>query len=90
MNISVRMTFLIFAFLFLGVSARVDAREPATASDSDIKVVHFEPLNYPTIAQSAHIEGVVVLRVMLNDKADVIFRTSACSVQFGVIARRFL
>jgi TonB family protein len=39
--------------------------------DKDMRVIDFEDLKYPAIAHSAHIEGVVVIRVELDDEGKV-------------------
>lgn len=47
------------------------AQDNAPIRDKDIRVTHFEALNYPAIAKSADIKGVVVVRVILDDRGDV-------------------
>lgn len=49
----------------------VAAAQDVTVKDSDINVVSFEPLAYPAIARTAHVEGVVVIKVVLDDKGSV-------------------
>jgi TonB family protein len=39
--------------------------------DKDVRVINFEDLKYPAVAHSAHIEGVVVIRVELDDQGKV-------------------
>lgn len=59
--------------LFLAGSADCSfAQEEATVSDTDIQVLHFEELSYPTVAWVAHVQGVVVIRVVLDDRGNVV------------------
>jgi TonB family protein len=46
-------------------------------NDEDITVRSFEEMNYPSVARAAHREGVVVIRVELNDNG---LPTSASAV----------
>src|SRR6266496_2066056 len=43
-----------------------------TIDDEDMGVVSFEEMNYPTIARAARREGVVVVRVKLDEKGKVL------------------
>jgi TonB family protein len=49
----------------------VRAQDSMTIEDRDISVVHFEELRYPPLARTANVEGVVVIRVSLDDKGNV-------------------
>jgi TonB family protein len=57
-------------FLALGQLA-VSAQRDITVNDKDIKVVDFEDLRYPAPARATHSEGVVVVKLTLNDHGDV-------------------
>jgi outer membrane biosynthesis protein TonB len=57
---------LLVAFGFL------EAQESTIISDSDINVTHFEDLAYPAIAGGASVQGVVVLRLRLDDRGSVV------------------
>ena len=58
--------------LVVGLFCDARAQEDLTINDKDIKVVHFEELNYPTFARAAQIEGVVVVRVSLDERGNVV------------------
>ncbi len=53
---------------FLGHAVAQDG----TIADKNIKVVSFEDLSYPAVAGSANIQGVVVVRVKLDDRGEVL------------------
>jgi len=42
------------------------AQEGGTEKNSDVVVLHFEPLTYPTPAAARHIQGAVVVQVKLD------------------------
>ena len=48
------------------------AQQDDTIHDSDLKVLGFEKTLYPHIAMVAHVEGVVVVRVKLDDQGHVV------------------
>lgn len=47
------------------------AQQEATISDAEIKVDHFEEMAYPAAARAANVQGVVVVRVSLDDRGNV-------------------
>lgn len=59
---------LIMLNSFKGMSSAADT----TIYDKEVRVVSFEDLSYPAIAHSANIQGVVVLRVTLDDQGKVL------------------
>jgi TonB family protein len=48
------------------------AQQEPVVHDKDIRVVDFVDLTYPMIADSAHTQGVVVVRVKLDDSGKVV------------------
>jgi Gram-negative bacterial TonB protein C-terminal len=72
MKINTSVIFFLASLLAIGSWGSVNAQEEPSVSDKDIKIVHFEELNYPTFARAAHIEGVVVVRVILDDRGGVV------------------
>jgi len=62
---------LLAGFLFTGPVNFASAQVEPTVDDRDMRVVHFEELRYPQLARSAHVEGLVVVRVKLNDQGGV-------------------
>ncbi len=63
--------------LFLGLAFLISphylaAQDDAPIDDKDIKIVHFEELNYPPLARAARIEGAVVIRVSFDDRGNVV------------------
>ncbi len=57
----------------LGVSALsgYPAQQVKTLNDKDIKVIDYADLRYPGVAITAHVEGVVVVRVTLDKNGNV-------------------
>jgi Gram-negative bacterial TonB protein C-terminal len=46
--------------------------EPAMISDTDVRIIHFDnQLKYPRVARLARVEGLVVLKLVLDDKGGV-------------------
>lgn len=46
--------------------------QPAMISDDDVRIVHFDnQLKYPRVARLARVEGLVVLKLVLNDRGGV-------------------
>jgi TonB family protein len=72
MKINASGLFLIMSLLAVGSLSYANAQEDKIVNDDDIKITHFEEFNYPTFAHAARIEGVVVVRVILNDRGDVV------------------
>lgn len=58
----------IFGFLFYSF-----AQQPSKLiDDKDVRVEHYEDLEYPVFAQIDHIEGVVVVKVSLDETGRVV------------------
>ena len=71
MKIITRSMRLFVTLLVISSTSYINAQEDTTVNDKDIKIIHFEELNYPTLARVAHIEGVVVIRVILDEQGNV-------------------
>ena len=71
MSVKAKITSILTVLLLLSPLGYAGAQDNATVDDKDITVLHFEDLPYPTFARAAHIEGVVVLQVTLDDKGGV-------------------
>jgi hypothetical protein len=41
-------------------------------SSDEVNTVHFEPMNYPLAARLSHTEGVVVMRLRLDDEGNAV------------------
>ena len=72
MKMKTRGILLLVGLLVISSFNHLSAQDDTTVSDKDMRVVHFEELNYPTFARAAHIEGVVVVRVILDDQGNVV------------------
>ena len=64
-------TVVIASLLVASASMVVYPQQNETINDKDIKVVKFVELRYPQLARTAHVQGLVVVRVRLNDEGDV-------------------
>lgn len=49
--------------------------QEVTISNGNIKVASFEPLDYPAVADTAHVQGAVVVKVQLDDHGKVVGAT---------------
>lgn len=58
--------------LLLVSGGAVSAQKEKTVEDEDVKIVRFEDLRYPPLALLERVQGVVVVRVKLDDKGNVI------------------
>lgn len=62
---------ILAGLLFLCSVRFVRAQDNMTIEDRDIRVDHFEELRYPPLARTANVQGVVVIRVSLDDRGNV-------------------
>jgi TonB family protein len=69
------MTSIIITSL-LAFGASIEAQKEDIVHDEDIKVADFVELEYPRLAQSMRIQGVVVVRAQLDDRGNVISSTA--------------
>jgi hypothetical protein len=69
---------VMFAIGLLAVSSltSVVAQENQTILDKDIRVLDFADLEYPTLARTALVQGIVVVRAKLDDKGNVVDATA--------------
>lgn len=72
MKTAAGIVLLAVAFLWSGPLGSLQAQQNETLYDKDIKVVDFVELSYPPLGRTAHIEGVVVVRVRLDDHGEVL------------------
>ena len=63
-------TLTAIAFLTFALSYS-SAQQEQTVSDEDVSVSFFEDMPYPALARAAHREGVVVVKISLDDKGSV-------------------
>jgi TonB family protein len=62
---------LMVGALLIGVSCVCSAAQQDTLNDQDVKLVSFEDLLYPPAARMARVQGVVVVKVTLDDDGKV-------------------
>jgi TonB family protein len=67
----VRQRLIAFTLLLVGASGAVQGQQDETIDDRDVKLVSFVDLQYPVLAKSARVQGVVVVRVGLDDQGRV-------------------
>lgn len=57
--------------LTISLTHPIAAQNRQSATDRDVRVIDFEELKYPPLARAARIQGIVVVRVSLDDKGGV-------------------
>lgn len=68
--------FLTISLTAMCAFAYAQSRQDETTEDKDINVVAFEDVQYPPLAHNAHIQGMVVVKVGLNDRGEVVNATA--------------
>ncbi|MSV28819.1 MAG: hypothetical protein EXQ52_08740 [Bryobacterales bacterium] len=58
--------------LLICIGSCLAAQQDGTVFDSEIKPLYFETLTYPLAARLMRIQGAVVVRVILDDKGNVV------------------
>src|SRR5260370_25205409 len=58
--------------LLAGIWGKVKAQEDQATYDDEIKLVSFVDLEYPRLARVTRVQGVVVIRAVLDDKGNVV------------------
>jgi TonB family protein len=71
MKIIVRTLALAVGLLAMSPQGHIQAQEDTTISDADIKVLDFESLKYPVLALQTSYQGIVVVRVKLDNDGKV-------------------
>jgi TonB family protein len=72
MKATMRCSLLALTLLLFTPFNTITAKQGGTIWDDDIKIVDFEELRYPLSARLAHVQGVVVVRVTLDDRGKVV------------------
>jgi outer membrane biosynthesis protein TonB len=72
MRIHARTIVLSIALPVLAALSGALAQKGGTIADKDINVVDYVDLSYPPIAVLAHVQGVVVVRLKLDDQGKVL------------------
>lgn len=67
--------------LAVGSLTSVTAEDNQTILDKDIRVVDFVPFDYPTLARTALVQGIVVVRAKLDDKGGVVDATAVSGAE---------
>ena len=63
---------VVVGVLAVGLLNRLNAQQDSTIYDRDVEIVEMDELLYPTLAQSAAVQGVVVVKVALAQDGRVI------------------
>lgn len=66
-----RIIFVISLFAFTSTNC-VRAQQNGVPKDDDVRVIGFEDLKYPMLAQQTRTQGAVVVQVKLDDQGGVI------------------
>lgn len=72
MKMIVGMVALAVGLVAMSPLGGIQAQQDTTISDKDMRVFDFEDLKYPPFARQAMIQGVVVVRVKLNNDGKVV------------------
>jgi TonB family protein len=72
MNAMLRKVTVVNAIVFVAALALITTARADTIYNKDIQVIEYADLEFPAIAVTAHVEGVVVVRVSLDDKGKVV------------------
>ncbi|MGI0133610.1 MAG: TonB family protein [Candidatus Micrarchaeaceae archaeon] len=72
MNAMLKRLTVVNAIILVTALALITAARADTIYDKDMHVVDYADLEFPAIAVTAHVEGVVVVRVSLDDKGKVV------------------
>jgi len=70
------MKLSIASVLLLGWTVHVALAQDGPIRDEEFKLQHFAPLDYPTFARTTHIQGIVTVRVDLNEDGGVVSATA--------------
>jgi hypothetical protein len=71
------MTRLSFAaVLLLGWAVHVAPAQDGPIKDEEFKLQRFAPLDYPVFARTTHVQGIVTVRVELDEGGDVVSATA--------------
>jgi len=77
-------TVFVIGIVIAMLGSALHAQKNETVSDDDMKIIAFEDLRYPLAARLAHTEGVVVIRLKLDDDGNI-SETHAISGAKGLI-----
>jgi TonB family protein len=76
MKIALRNVLVALCLLAVIPLASVPAQQDKPISDTDMKVIDFEDLGYPPLARAVRVQGVVVVRVRLDNDGKVVEATA--------------
>ena len=62
---------LVLGLLLVGMHSKVKAQQNETIYDEEVKLASFEDLDYPKLARVTRVQGVVVIRVEIDEKGNV-------------------
>jgi hypothetical protein len=72
MQVTLGRIALVIALLVMIPLEHARAQQDETINDKDILIIHFEEIAYPTFALNTRLQGVVVVRVGLDDAGKVL------------------
>jgi hypothetical protein len=64
------------AVLLLGWAVHVAPAQDGPIRDEEFKLQHFVPLDYPVFARTTHVQGIVTVRVELDENGGVVTATA--------------
>lgn len=72
MKATIRCSLLGVTILLFTSFSAIRAKQERTIWDEDVKIMDFEELRYPLSARLSHVQGVVAVKVTLDDRGKVV------------------
>jgi len=76
MKLSLLKASVLLVLLAIYPASLAHAQHDGTINDKETKLVDFADIEYPTLARTALVQGIVVVRATLDDKGSVVDATA--------------